>query len=92
MSGYRIKNRFQTMFIKLTCSFVLLGMVPMLILGGIFINQYAHDAREMAVSSLEQSVQYVAQSVENIFSSVDNSICYSYRGPRFSSQYSHGGL
>ena len=67
MSGYRIKNRFQTMFIKLTCSFVLLGMVPMLILGGIFINQYAHDAREMAVSSLEQSVQYVAQSVENIF-------------------------
>ncbi len=85
MSGYRIKNRFQTMFIKLTCSFVLLGMVPMLILGGIFINQYAHDAREMAVSSLEQSVQYVAQSVENIFSSVDNSISmiYTYRNDRY---------
>lgn len=89
MSGYRIRKNFQTIFIKLTCSFVLVGMLPMLLLGGIFINQYAHDAREMAVSSLEQSVRYVAQSVENIFTSVDNSISmiYTYRNDRYMHVY-----
>ena len=79
MSGYGIRGYFRTTFIKLSFSFILLGMLPMLILGGAFINRYAHDAIEMAVGSLEQSVRYAAQEVDNIFTSVDNSISMVYK-------------
>lgn len=78
MSKYRVKGRFHTTFIKLTVSFIILGMLPMLFLGVAFINQYANDARKMTVGSLEQSAHYVAQSMENMLETVDTTISMIY--------------
>lgn len=89
MSGYGIRGYFRSTFIKLSFSFIVLGMLPMLVLGGAFINRYAHDAIEMAVGSLEQSVRYAAQEVDNILVSVDNSISmiYTYSNEKYMHVY-----
>lgn len=78
MSTRRIVGRLHTTFFKTSLLFLVVGVLPILLLGGLFINRYASDARKMMVGSLERSAYYVAQSVENVFSSIDTTISMIY--------------
>lgn len=78
MSTRRIGGRFHTTFFKTSVLFLVVGVLPILFLGTLFINRYASDARKMMIASLERSAYYVAQSVGNIFSSIDTTISMIY--------------
>lgn len=76
-----MKKRFSTTFSKMTASFVLLGLVPLLVLGLLFFYRYGSIFRENMLRSYFSMTSYISKNVSDVLNSVDDTMgtIYDYR-------------
>ena len=75
------KKYFSTTFSKMTVSFVLLGLVPLLVLGLLFFYRYGSIFKENMLHSYFSMTSYISKNVSDVLNSVDDTMggMYDYR-------------
>lgn len=68
------KKRFYSTFIKMTISFVVFGLLPLLILSILFFYRYTESVRETSIRNYSQINGYFAQNVSDVLNSADEAM------------------
>ncbi|MCD7864457.1 MAG: sensor histidine kinase [Clostridiales bacterium] len=74
-------RRYRTTFSKMTISFVVFGLVPLLVLSLLFFVRYSGMIRENMVASYSTMTNYVADNASGVLTSVDDAMeeLYNYQ-------------
>lgn len=70
------KNR--SMFLHLIIAFMLIGLLPLVIIGSIFVKRYSDNMRNVIISNASSQSLYVSKSIENTITDMDKVIRYVY--------------
>ena len=75
------KQHRSTTFSKMTISFVLFGLLPLLLLSFLFFYRYGSVTRENTLKSCSTMTAYIARSVGDVMENVDSALgsLYDYR-------------
>ncbi len=74
----RIKEKCSSTFFKLTIAFIGFGMVPLLVIGILFIVRYFGSVEQALENNYSLLSYYISKNVEDMFDSVDTAMGYVY--------------
>lgn len=72
------KIRYHSTFSRLALSFLVLGMLPLLILSSVYIRNYMDRVEEMAISAEQQTIYSLSGSVNDVIESTDENLIGMY--------------
>lgn len=68
------RKHYHTTFGKLTAAFIGFGLVPLLLLGVVFLLRYAGSTRDTSVKNYTQITSYFARNINDMFDSVNEAM------------------
>ena len=74
----RIKRRFASTFAKLTIAFISFGMIPVLLIGFLFISRYYKSVEVATLNNYSSLSYYISKNIQDIIESADDALGYIY--------------
>lgn len=73
-----IKMKTGSTFFKLTLAFICFGMIPLLVIGVLFILRYFSTVEQVLKNNYSLLGYYISKNVEELFDSADDTMAYAY--------------
>ncbi|RDY32070.1 sensor histidine kinase [Lachnotalea glycerini] len=70
------KNK--SMFLHLTIAFMLIGLLPLVIIGSIFVKRYSDNIKDLIISNASSQSLYISKNIESMLSELDETLRYPY--------------
>lgn len=73
-----LKGKVNSTFFKLTIAFICFGMLPLLLIGILFILRYFATVEQVTKSNYSLLGYYISKNVEDLFNTADDAMAYVY--------------
>ena len=74
----RIRKRLASTFAKLTIAFISFGMIPVLLIGFLFISRYYKSVEVATLNNYSSLSYYISKNIQDIIESADDALGYIY--------------
>jgi two-component system sensor histidine kinase YesM len=71
-------RRKRSMFLHLTIIFMLVGLLPLVAIGSLFVERYSGNMREIVIDNAFSKANFMSRSIEEIISRLDEKLKYLY--------------